>query len=163
MPASSRVFGFFDHAALWFSLGVGLLVIQVGAYLTPALGPSQAMPAIVIGSLLGAGLLAWVAAIGCREGLASSALIGTSLGRAFATLPVALNVLQLIGWTAFELVVMREGSTAMLAQIGVQGAWVGPLTGLAHAGRSVAPGSCWPSWRRWRRWCCRCTASSPSC
>ena len=27
-----RVFGLRDHASLWFSLGVGLLVMQVGAY-----------------------------------------------------------------------------------------------------------------------------------
>ena len=134
VPAAARVFGFFDHAALWFSLGVGLLVIQVGAYLTPALGPSQALPAILIGSALGAGLLAWVAAIGCRHGLASSALIGTALGRAFASLPITLNVVQLIGWTAFELVVMREGSTAMLASFGIEAGWVGIAVGLAWGG-----------------------------
>ena len=138
VPAAARVFRFVDHAALWFSLGVGLLVIQVGAYLMPALGPAQALPAIVAGSLLGAGLLAWVAAIGCREGLASSALIGVALGRAFATVPVALNVLQLVGWTAFELVVMREGSTAMLARFGIDAAWVGPTTGLLWGGLLVA-------------------------
>ena len=71
----------------------------------------------------------------------------------------------LTAWDGDRLVglIRALDDTAMLAQIGVQGAWVGPLTGLAHAGRSVAPGSCWPSWRRWRRWCCRCTASSPSC
>ena len=32
-----RVFQWHDHASLWFSLGVGLLVMQVGAYLMPAL------------------------------------------------------------------------------------------------------------------------------
>ena len=138
VPASARVFGFLDHAALWFSLGVGLLVIQVGAYLTPALGPAQALPAIVLGSLLGAGLLAWVAAIGCRHGLSSSALIGRALGRSFATLPVALNVVQLIGWTSFELVVMREGSTAMLGQFGIEAAWVGPATGLIWGALLIA-------------------------
>jgi len=41
--ADARVFGFFDHAALWFSLGVGLLVMQVGSLLMPALGPPQAL------------------------------------------------------------------------------------------------------------------------
>lgn len=138
VPAAARVFGFFDHAALWFSLGVGLLVMQVGAYLTPALGPSQALPAILFGSVLGAGLLAWVAAIGCRHGLASSALIGSALGRSFANLPVALNVIQLIGWTAFELVVMREGTTAMLARFGVEAGWVGIVTGLAWGAVLVA-------------------------
>ena len=36
---NERVFGFFQHASLWFSLGVGLLVMQIGAYLVPAVGP----------------------------------------------------------------------------------------------------------------------------
>lgn len=138
VPADARVFGFFDHAALWFSLGVGLLVMQIGAYLTPALGPSEALAAIVFGSVIGAGLLAGVAAIGCRHGLASSALIGSALGRSFANLPIVLNVVQLIGWTAFELVVMREGTTAMLARVGVDGAWVGVVCGLAWGGLLVA-------------------------
>jgi len=35
VPADQRVFDGFSQAALWFSLGVGLLVIQVGAYLVP--------------------------------------------------------------------------------------------------------------------------------
>ena len=37
VPAERRVFQWHDHASLWFSLGVGLLVMQVGAYLMPAL------------------------------------------------------------------------------------------------------------------------------
>ncbi len=36
-PMHERVFETRDHAALWFSLGVGLLVMQVGEYLLPAL------------------------------------------------------------------------------------------------------------------------------
>ena len=36
-----RVFQWHDHASLWFSLGVGLLVMQVGAYLMPALVPKK--------------------------------------------------------------------------------------------------------------------------
>ena len=49
-----RVFGWYAHASLWFSLGVGLLVMQIGAYLVPAVGTKDAMLAIVIGSVLGA-------------------------------------------------------------------------------------------------------------
>ncbi len=116
--AHERRFGLFDHSALWFSMGVGLLVMQVGASLMPALSARDALLAIVAGSLLGAGLLAWVASLGARHGLSSSALIGAALGRSFALLPVGLNVLQLLGWTAFELVVMRDGSAALLQRMG---------------------------------------------
>ena len=108
-----RVFGWYAHASLWFSLGVGLLVIQIGAYLVPAMGTQQALLAIVTGSVLGAGLLAWVAKIGCDTGLSSAGLIHQVFGSAFARLPVLLNIVQLIGWTTFELVVMRDGTLAM--------------------------------------------------
>ena len=40
---SDRVFGWHAHASLWFSLGVGLLVMQVGAYLVPAVGTRDAV------------------------------------------------------------------------------------------------------------------------
>lgn len=113
LDASQRVFGWSEHTSLWFSLGVGLLVMQVGAYLVPALGTREAMLAIVFGSILGAGLLAWVAKIGCDSGLSSAGLIHATYGYGFARLPVLLNVIQLLGWATFELVIMRDGTIAI--------------------------------------------------
>ena len=113
-----RVFNGWHLASLWFSLGVGLLVMQVGAYLMPALSTEQAMLAIVGGSVVGAGLLAWVGKIGCDTGLSSAGLIHHVYGRHFAKLPVLLNIVQLLGWGAFELVVMRESTVAIGRQAG---------------------------------------------
>ncbi|MGJ7545848.1 purine-cytosine permease family protein [Variovorax sp. LT1R16] len=113
LPLSSRVFGWHDHASLWFSLGVGLLVMQIGAYLVPAVGTRDATVAILVGSCIGAALLAWTARLGCESGLASAGLMHATYGSAFARLPVLLNIVQLIGWTTFELVVMREGTQAL--------------------------------------------------
>lgn len=118
VPSTARAFEWRDHASLWFSLGVGLLVMQVGAYLVPALGPQQALVAIVIGSVLGAGLLAWVAKIGCDSGLASAGLMQAAYGTGFARLPIVLNIVQLLGWGAFELVVMRDATIAVARQAG---------------------------------------------
>ena len=118
IAAQQRVFGWHDHAALWFSLGVGLLVMQVGAYLVPALGTQEALLAIVVGSLLGAGLLGWVAKIGCDSGLASAGLMHAVYGRSFARLPILLNIVQLLGWGTFELVVMRDATVAIGRQSG---------------------------------------------
>ena len=124
IPDAQRVFRWHDHASLWFSLGVGLLVMQVGAYLMPALGTQEALLAIVAGSLLGAGLLGWVAKIGCDSGLASAGLMHAVYGRTFARLPIALNIVQLIGWGTFELVVMRDASVAIGRQAGaMQASW----------------------------------------
>ncbi|MDQ0607854.1 NCS1 family nucleobase:cation symporter-1 [Variovorax sp. W1I1] len=113
LPASRRVFGWSDHASLWFSLGVGLLVMQIGAYLVPAVGTRDAALAIALGSVIGAGLLAWTARLGCETGLASAGLMHATYGSAFARLPVLLNIVQLVGWTTFELVIMREGTQAI--------------------------------------------------
>ena len=118
LPSTQRSFGFNDHAALWFSLGVGLLVMQIGAYLVPAVGPQQAAIVIVLGSILGAGLLAWTAKLGCETGLSSSGLMHATYGSSFAKLPVLLNIVQLVGWTTFELVVMRDGTVAIAKQSG---------------------------------------------
>ena len=115
IPLAGRVFGWSAHAALWFSLGVGLLVMQIGAYLVPAVGTKEALLAIVLGSVIGAGLLAWTARIACDSGLSSAGLMHAAYGSGFAKLPVVLNIVQLVGWTTFELVVMRDG-TAAIAQ-----------------------------------------------
>jgi len=126
-PASDRSFGFRDHAALWLSLGVGLLVMQIGAYLVPALGLKAALGVIVAGSVIGAGLLAWTAKIGCESGLSSAGLMHATYGSSFAQLPVLLNIVQLIGWTTFELVVMRDGTVAIARQGGGFAAPLGPV------------------------------------
>ncbi|MFM1979485.1 MAG: hypothetical protein RLZ68_750 [Pseudomonadota bacterium] len=118
LPLDQRSFGFRDHTSLWLSLGVGLLVMQIGAYLVPALGLRDALVVIVLGSTLGAGLLAWTAKVGCDSGLSSSGLMHATYGSTFAQLPVLLNIVQLVGWTSFELVVMRDGTMAIARQGG---------------------------------------------
>lgn len=116
IPAEQRVFSGASQAALWFSLGVGLLVMQVGAYLVPGLGLRDAAWAILMGSLLGAGILAWTARWGCVTGLSSAGLMQRVYGTRLASLPIVLNVVQLIGWTTFELVIMRDGTQAIAQQ-----------------------------------------------
>ena len=129
----ARAFHWHDHLSLWFSLGVGLLVMQVGAYLVPAVGTREAVIAILLGSVIGAGLLAWTARLGCESGLASAGLMHRTYGSAFARLPVVLNIVQLLGWTTFELVIMRESTQAIGKQafgLGFDGALGTVLTTL---------------------------------
>lgn len=126
VAAAERVFRFHEHASLWFSLGVGLLVMQVGAYLVPAVGTRDALLAIVLGSVLGAAILGWTARLGCDSGLTSAGLMHATYGSAFARVPVVLNIVQLAGWTTFELVVMRDGTAAIARQalgIDLAGPW----------------------------------------
>lgn len=138
LPADRRVFRWHDHASLWFSLGVGLLVMQVGAYLMPALSPREALAAIVFGSLIGAGLLGWVAQLGCDSGLASAGLMHAAYGRRFAGLPIILNIVQLVGWGTFELVVMRDATVAIGRQSGGMAASWWPVAATLLWGGVVA-------------------------
>lgn len=139
VPYADRPFGWRDHFSLWLSLGVGLLVMQVGSFLVPAMGTQAALVAIVGGSLLGAGLLAWTAKIGCDSGLASAGLMHATYGSAFARLPILLNVVQLVGWTTFELVVMRDGVSAILRRAGV----IAPLPASAPTPHALALTTPW--------------------
>jgi putative hydroxymethylpyrimidine transporter CytX len=113
LPTAERVFNWHAHASLWFSLGVGLLVMQMGAYLVPAVGTRDAALAILLGTAVGSGLLAWTAKLGADSGLTSAGLMHSTYGSWFARLPVFLNIAQLIGWTTFELVIMRDGTAAI--------------------------------------------------
>jgi len=113
VPAAQRAFAARDAFALWFSLGIGLLVLQAGALLTPALGLGEAFAAILCGSALGVVLLAAAGVVGTDTGLAAMASLRPALGLRGASIPAILNVVQLVGWGAFEIVVMGDAANAL--------------------------------------------------
>ncbi len=115
VPESARTLGSFDVLVLWLSLGVGLLVIEAGTFLEP-LGLVNAVLAAVLGSALGVLLLASAGAIGAKEGVPSMVLLRPLLGVRGSYAPSALNVLQLIGWTAFELWIMGYAASEISAR-----------------------------------------------
>jgi len=115
VTASQRVLGGRDLFSLWFSLGIGLMVLQTGALLAPGLGLAGAILAIFCGTLVGVLLLAAVGVIGSDTGLSAMAALRLSLGRHGAALPAVLNLLQLIGWGAFEIIVMRDAASLLAA------------------------------------------------
>lgn len=108
-----RVFTARDMFALWFSLGIGLLVLQAGALLTPALSLGAALGAILVGSMLGVVLLALAGVVGADSGLASMAMLRPALGVRGASVPAIINVIQLVGWGAFEIIVMGDAADAL--------------------------------------------------
>jgi NCS1 family nucleobase:cation symporter-1 len=128
VPAQQRVFGARDLFSLWFSLGIGLMVLQTGALLAPGLGLAGSMLAIFLGTLVGVLLLAAVGVIGSDTGLSAMAALRLPLGRQGAMLPALLNVLQLIGWGAFEIIVMRDAASLLASgAFGESGLWSNPL------------------------------------
>ncbi len=112
VPAAERTLGTFDYLVLWGSLGVGLLVVEAGTFLAD-LGPRGAVAAVVLGSVIGVFLLAAAGHIGAAEGVPSMVLLRPVLGLRGSFLPSALNVLQLIGWTAFELWIMGHAAAGI--------------------------------------------------
>jgi NCS1 family nucleobase:cation symporter-1 len=116
VPADRRAFGARDAFSLWFSLGIGLLVLQAGAFLVPALSLPMALAAIVVGTTLGVLLLAAAGLVGARTGLSAMGTLRPALGARGVALPAALNALQLVGWGAFEIVAMREAADALTKQ-----------------------------------------------
>lgn len=113
VPKAHRVLGFLDYAVLWGDLGIGLLVMLAGTFLVPGLGLGDALLAIAIGSVLGCLLLALVGAVGSDTAAPTMVLLRPVLGLRGSYLPSALNVLQLIGWTIFEFVVMGVAANAI--------------------------------------------------
>lgn len=108
VPPKHRRLSGLDLAVLWGDLSVGLLVLVTGAFLVPALGFPSALLAIVIGSAVGCLPLALVGLAGAREGVPGMVLFRPVLGLRGSFLPSALNLLQLVGWTAVEFWAMGQ-------------------------------------------------------
>ena len=116
VPESRRQFRTGDAFALWFSLGIGLLVAQAGALLVPGLALPQALVSIALGSVIGVVLLAIAGMIGTDTGLAAMSSLRPTLGVRGASVPAVINAVQLAGWGAFEIIVMRDSAEALAKQ-----------------------------------------------
>lgn len=117
VPAAARRFGFWDYVVLWGDLGIGLLVLLAGSFLVPGLSLGQALGAIALGSLIGVALLALAGVPGSQTGVPTMVLLRPVLGIRGSYLPTAVNVVQLLGWTVFELVIMGHAANAVSKQV----------------------------------------------
>jgi putative hydroxymethylpyrimidine transporter CytX len=108
VPPAHRHLSGFDIGVLWGDLSVGLLVLLTGALLVPALSLPHALAAILIGTALGCVPLALVGLAGAREGVPGMVLFRPVLGLRGSYVPSVLNILQLAGWTGFELWAMSQ-------------------------------------------------------
>jgi putative hydroxymethylpyrimidine transporter CytX len=117
VPSSARVFDFADFVVLWGNLGIGLLVMLTGTFLVPGLGLGWALLTIVVGNALGCALLALVGKIGSDTGLPTMVILRSTLGTRGSYIPTALNVLQLLGWTVFEFIIMGVAADAIAKRL----------------------------------------------
>lgn len=136
VPAAHRRLRGRDFFVLWFSLGVGLLVLAAGGLLTRTdfgfgLTLSEAVLVILIGSVVGSAMLALAGHLGTAHGVPTMVGLRAVLGRTGSYVPTALNVLQLIGWAAFEVMVMGEAAARILGQPAGSAAAMGLVLGFA--------------------------------
>jgi NCS1 family nucleobase:cation symporter-1 len=114
VPERLRTFGVLDNAMLWSSLGLSLLVLVAGTVLVPALSLRAALLAILVGGVFGNILLGLAALLGAEARVPAMVLLRAPLGRTGSWLPTALNVLQNIGWTVFEVLVIAAAARALV-------------------------------------------------
>jgi putative hydroxymethylpyrimidine transporter CytX len=125
VAGEGRQLGFWGYAVLWGDLGVGLLVLLAGSFLVPALSLGQALAAILVGSVVGVTLLALTGLVGSQTGLPTMVCLRGALGRRGSYVATVLNVVQLLGWTVFELVIMGHAANAVVRRLtGLDTAWL---------------------------------------
>jgi putative hydroxymethylpyrimidine transporter CytX len=109
--------GLLDQFGLWGNLGVSLLgfaaamfVLQPGGTGTPELSLAAALTAVIVGTLLGTAIFALTGVPGAQTGAPAMVLLRGLFGARISYLPTALNVLQLFGWSIFELVTIATAA-----------------------------------------------------
>ena len=124
VPERLQVLGGVDMGLLWGNLGVSLLVIVAGAVLVPALSLPTALVAILVGCLVGNLMLAVAGAIGAQARVPAMVLMRAPLGERGSYLPTAINVVQCLGWTVFELLVIATAAAALSDELlGFEARW----------------------------------------
>ena len=98
----------FENGLIWFGAGVSLAEILTGTYFAP-LGFGRGLAAILLGHVIGCALLFAAGLIGGRTGKSAMETVKLSFGSKGALIFAALNVLQLVGWTA---IMIYDGALA---------------------------------------------------
>jgi NCS1 family nucleobase:cation symporter-1 len=111
-----KMLGGLDYFILWSSLGVGLLVLSAGSFLSEA-SFLDAILAIIVGSTAGSILLALAGKIGSDHGIPSLITMRPAFGIRGSYLPAILNILQLVGWTTFEIMIMARAADMLTGSI----------------------------------------------
>jgi len=103
-----RTLGLADQLGLWGNLGVSLTGFTGAvAVLAPTGSPltlGAALLALLIGSLVGAAAIAVASVPGAETGAPAMVLLRGIFGAKLSWLPTGLNIVQLVGWSTFELV-----------------------------------------------------------
>ena len=111
VPDRLRVLGVLDTTLLWTNLGISLLVLVLPAFFDLSL--RDALAATLVGGLIGNALLALAALIGADGRVPTMVLQRAPLGRRGSYIATGLNVLQCLGWSIFELLVIATAASLL--------------------------------------------------
>jgi putative hydroxymethylpyrimidine transporter CytX len=114
-----RVLGWLDQIGLWANLGISVLGPVTAIYVLGPSGPGRmsfvgAGLAIIVGTVLGTLLIAAAAVPGAETGAPSMVLLRGLFGVRLSYLPTLVNIVQLIGWSVFEIVVISTAAEQLL-------------------------------------------------
>lgn len=104
-----------DIAFLWFGAAVVIDELWSGAQVAPA-GLIVGLVLIIAGKLTGNLLLSLVSGMGAQTGMPTMILSRASFGVRGSLIPAICNILQLIGWTAYMLVVAVEALNLLFSR-----------------------------------------------
>jgi len=110
VPAEKRILRPVDYFVLWSSLAMGLLVLQAGGLFIPSLSAIEAIAVAVLGSIIGSFMLALASGLGSKYGIPTMVSLRGVLGLKGSYIPTIFNVIQLIGWTSFEILIMANSA-----------------------------------------------------
>ncbi|MCT9931752.1 cytosine permease [Planotetraspora sp. A-T 1434] len=113
-----KTLGLLDQGAFWANLGVSLLGFSGALFLLDPLGGKPltftgAVLAAVVGSLIGTAMVGLAAIPGARTGQPAMVLLRGLFGARLSYVPTVLNIVQMLGWGAFELWVIATGAQAV--------------------------------------------------
>jgi len=112
IPKEERNLGGWDFFLLWAGAAISLAEIWAGSLVVP-LGLGLGLGAILLGHLIGNTPFALGGLIGSRWGIPTMVSIRPSFGIRGSYFAAALNVIQLVGWTAVMLIVCGQAADAI--------------------------------------------------
>ena len=104
----------FQSALIWFGAGVSIAEILTGTYFAP-LGFAKGLAAILTGHVIGCVMMFLAGIIGGRTRRSAMETTKMSFGKRGGVFFAAINVLQLVGWTA---IMIYDGADATKSLFG---------------------------------------------
>jgi putative hydroxymethylpyrimidine transporter CytX len=111
-PKEERNLGGWDFFLLWAGAAISLAEIWAGSLVVP-LGLGLGLWAILLGHLIGNTPFALGGLMGSRWGIPTMVSVRPSFGIRGSYFAAALNVIQLVGWTAVMLIVCGQAADAI--------------------------------------------------